>query len=163
MRRAAKATNPPSRVTNREHDSSPESIIGSPRIAARHQPRRDHLVRFRVQPGLQVVPSRRRIADAEPRRDPAIESALFQIVDGLGMFAQRLAIQLRRLLEQRIQARIDLLDPRAAFSWNLDVGDGRQSLDGLDETPIRRAPSAKVIAVRAGANSRNTCNHPVPD
>ena len=49
------------------------------------------------------------------------------------MFAQRLAIQLRRLLEQRIQTRIDLLDPRAAFSWNLDVGDGRQSLDGLDE------------------------------
>ena len=121
------------RVANREHDPGPEPIIGVPRVASRYQPRCDHLVRVRIQPGLQVVPSRRREADTEPARGFAVETALFQVGNRFGMFPQGVAVQFRRFVQHFIKVRVRFLDPRATFPGNLDVGDGRQGFDSLDK------------------------------
>ena len=130
---SAEGHHTPPRVANREHDPGPEPVIGVPSIVSRHQPRRDHLVRVRVQSGLQVVPSRRREADTEPVRGFAVETALFQVVNRFGMIAQGAVVKLCCLLQQFVKVRVRLRDPCAAFSRDLDVGDVRQGFDGVDE------------------------------
>ena len=85
-------------VEDGKHDAVAEAVVALAAFALDHQPRLHQGFRGVIVKNLgQILPCRRRIADAEARRDFAGKAALLEVLDRLGRTLELIAVIARGL------------------------------------------------------------------